>query len=720
MWSNLDKKSDNSFSVVSLCYDIPDGTHRVFDYILDHIHTTLIWKWMSPNALLQTLYDKLLDWKVDDTKINWFYLWKNWLILQWIWREDAVITYEEILAQEVNLMVKKKSLQEREKRAENIQKAIQYIFHENKWLLWNDEINHDDILDTKEFWEDLDWLTLKGLQRMFDIEFNGLQKIYNIQWETQKQIWFIKAEIQYKVGIGDTYDWWARYFSMKSWNIQRRVDYIVEHSSYDELFTYINQLNHDLEDNEKTETIALEYQNKRCMEQLYETTFQRLEKEMPDSKYFLEFAKCITWRWKSIEYSVEKHSYLYNKYWLQPYESLPIMTEYKDVDLANRALMYVMYMEGGVISRVQDSIWEVDVYDPYVWKKEPSKVIAETFTLLSNNTSKGRLDWPKKLLKDAWLSSLIWTSKKYTELTFSEKVELWALARINKLLQKVKDRQKDKWAEEKLIEYRSLISEIPWLINESLEWANDSFSDHFDSPFLGFDWKTSLDLWLEGQNAEVFDLYQRLNWNEKSLQWSEKTRDKYLPWKGALTLWLWLAVWWYYFWPIFAAAKLGEIASAWTVFSAWAKTWAAVWALSVIFSGEAYATEEEAIVNALSQVSVDAVASWVFAMWWFAALQKAGNVAPDFISVSKASWLDKGIIWTEIWVTWFLVSPVVSSIVKRHFSLNNFDPDLTSYDKQLRLKQKRDNETIQNEEKKFQVARDSIGHILRNIEESRY
>jgi len=569
---------------------------------------------------------------------------------------NAIFSLSELQEDQLQWVLKWDSKEQLEAEVHNIHDAIENIYYENTGFIWNGEIDDEDILQTDKYGKDLKGKTLRELKNLLDIKNTKLYKVYDITRESTKKQQLLKNEIRYFVGIGNNYEWGAKYFALSQNDIQKKVQKLIENMSFEEIFLYITQVNKDIENNDRKSDLVNQT-NLKLIHALYQRTFLKLKKENAKNKDFIGFIKAVTWRGDITE--GENGDFEYTQ--------LEIDTTYKSIDIANKALIHLMYRENGVLQGIEKNIETVVVEDPEVSEQSPASIIGNTITQLEK-ISPWIPNYGQQILIQAGLWKLVWTSKSYNELNFEEKLNIGILHRVSQQIQKdgVEMCKQPKYVHQLMGKF----------LQESFDELNDSLSDNFDSSILDWNGKSANDLWLTWDTAEIFELYQDINGNNWLFHLSDKNADRVTPWMGTVVLWVWLIAGAIVFAPVIAAA------AAWTavwwgaLFLAWAKVGAVVWIASTLLSEKGYDTTEEAVVDSMSQIATDTVVGGAFAWVGLSYLIRIGKVNPNLL-VGKEAWMtqagiaDKWFIAGEVAVTGFVISPAVGAQVEKWYTENH-------------------------------------------------
>lgn len=562
--------------------------------------------------------------------------------------EEKTINYTELENLLLKDILKTEKKEDIEKRVANLTWAIEKIFYDNNFLI-NWEIDDKDKLKTSKFWKDLMYKNLRELKEMLDIENEKLYQVYDITWEARKKQDLLKKEIDFYAGVWDDYEWWAFYFKMTTEDIRKKVWELWKSMTTEELFEYIKNVNNNISDNFKRSDMV-ETTNLKLISWLYDYTFDRLKKENASNKDFIDFIKLITWRWKL---EIDKKE-LYDKKQDFDYKSIDVSENFKDQIIANNALIYVMYKKWWLIEEI-NSKKEVKLEDEELEWKTPWTILNEAKNLFNlNNPNKEENIW-EKIVENLWYKKEL--DKPYKDLSFKEKVKIWSLARIIKELKNLKPEE---------IKNPQILKELSQkVVSESFEDLNESLSSNFNESLFDWNWTSAKDLWLTWTNAEIFGLYQDINWNNWLLDW----KDTNELWLGAIVLWISLVAWMWILLPVLGAWAAAFTFQAWLI--AWAQIWAVSWIASQVFSHKWYDTYTEWTIDVSSKLAIDISVSSIMTASWLQVLKSAWLAFnPDLLFSAKAwnvAWLiDKWFILSEVLATMY-ISGKVDSYIKKEF-----------------------------------------------------
>lgn len=556
-----------------------------------------------------------------------------------------------------------------EKRVANLNWAIEYIFFSNNFLFeW--EINDKDKLKTRRFWNDLKYKNLKELKELLDKENQKLFRIYDITWESKKKQDLLKQEIKIYTWVWDEYEWWAKYFELSFEEIQNKVESLCDTMDIDQVFSYMQWTKDQMNSNFKRAS-SVERSNNKLINILYSYSFERLKKEDASSDKFIKLIKIMTWRWKLELKNTKDYEKMQEFDYESWYLTFEMSSNFNNALLANSILIYLIFREKWwFIERIKEK-QDVNIEDDALKWRSPRAIISESKKLFAPFAEKS---WFKEneLLVKLWYWEYINTNKKYNELTFNEKVEIWALARIINYI---------KGNNLNINDIKDLDQIWKKLSEQAFKDLNESLSDNFDWywSFLNIWSVDAKDLWLYWAEAEIFELYQDINWND----WIFDLKDDNVPWLRALSIWLGIIAWIIILWPAIAAAW-----AAWTFYwaalswiVAWAKLWLVTSVISQGLSNKWYDTYEEMFLDVWSQLLIDIILSAIFTWAWLGLLKALWlKLNPDLLLsieawTTKAWFIDKSFIIWEV-LTTMIVSGYISEEVKRKYEEFYIDKDL--------------------------------------------
>ena len=590
---------------------------------------------------------------------------------------------------------------ESEEKIANILHAIEAIYSKNDGLLWDGEINDEDIIKSTAFnihWMDLRNKNLNELREELDMEKKQLFQVYEITWETHQKQEILKKELEHFGWIWWISEWGARYFSLSDTEIDTKVKGLLSTMwSTHEIFDYIRMINKQIRRNRKKSDMVNQV-NGKLIEALYQFTFQRLKDENAPNKDFIECCKVVTGRWKA---TWNKDGFLY--------ESLAMEEKMKDYQLGNEIIIHLMMKDGWVFESMKQ---EFSIEDPEVDTAEtPSSIISSSMATLRELWKK--MPEPKsaeQLLVDIRLPDVQSIEGEYNDLSFSEKIDLWALVRIIDVIETT--------GYEEVVNNPQKFQEK--LINSSKDAYKDlnkDLSDHFDGTNVNLSmwqgWLSFLnmnfwgmeaaDLGLSGEFWEVFNLYQDMNGNSWFLDWSDEMQDFLSPsLAGMATLTASFIIFG------IAVASLPATVTVWSVMLAWAAAWAWVWLISSVLWSQWYDTKWEAITDTASIMTADA-ALWAITFWLWnkfvwrqfitdaawnvlknEAWQAMRHTLKTIPLLSKTGLKEMFIFWwSEMAANMWFVAPFISSPLKEKvFTWNHFDTKDYRYENWKRIVRK--------------------------------
>jgi hypothetical protein len=620
-------------------------------YFKTYITIRLLKKWFSLNNILATRY-----------KNNKFYIYlDDWTNFDFTLKDIQTIFLNKILN-----WVKKETI---EKEIIDITNAVKAIHKNNKWTFYNDDINDkdiitDDLIKKYNLDKNLKWKNLKQLKQSLDLNKNKIGKVYNITWESNKYIELLKFEVTHYMWTTDEREGSAQYIGMSNKEIQKIVWPLVNKMSYKELFIYLRDLHKNMDDNinhwnYKKSDMAKQV-NRKLFDNLYKFSFERLKRENASNKSFIELIKVMSGRWARI-LTLESEKFEYDKLEWDPI--------FRDMTMANKIMIYVMQKPWGVIEeiiKIKNWIDKIEVKDKELNWKTPSSIMAEAETVFSKFWKNQWKSW-NQLLKDMNFDKLIWIKKPYNELSLEEKIKLGAVARMTKIIENI--------SIEEVKEDPSILHVKLWdTMKESFEWINETLENQFDKDNW-FSWNNAKDLWLSWDIAEIYDLYQDINWN-LLFDLSDDNWFNNFTWSWTATLAFGIIAAWA------AILLLPAWAATLAILWAWALAWAIWWLMSNIFWKQWYDSFNEWALDIIATMSADAVLwafffLWSIRFWWSSKIFK--DKAVDILTLKitdKKNLFDMALFWwIETFANAILLNPIISAELKNYFIENHFDTD---------------------------------------------
>ena len=726
--SELGNNSDLSYFLIS---------DKLMDFqVIDNIVINFSQKWLFDNKIkklnkwnLESIIElSIIEWSINKKEIAavWYIDWKlnislkNWEIKIF----DLKKQLDKVLLKSI---LQNTTKEEIEKKVANLNGAIEKIFSNNNiWINWEIEKNDKLIpLETwkfkglkeiqnkktiAKFWIDLKDKNLKDLKSLLDVENKKLFAVYDITWETHKKQDLLKQEIKIYTWIWDDYEWGANYFWLSSSEINNKVEKLWSSMSIDEVLSYTRTIKGQMEWNFYRSDMV-EQINLKLINILYDYSFKRLKSEKAPNNKFIELIKIMTWRWK-LELDKDKNKKYADRQKFD-YESkiltFEMSSNFNNTLFANSILIHLMYKEEWwlineirdkkdlnidnkqldwkkpLISKIKEKV-DINIEDKQLDWKSPSQVLEELKSLFN-------YEWWNKILKILWYNEKL--NKPYKDLKFNEKIEIWALARIIKKINEIKSTNKlesnphgiwddnhstiesnSNFFNPRSLDFAELSKQIT---DETLTDLNESLSDSLDWEWWIFNvWsKSAKDLWLFWAEAEIFELYQGINWNN----WIHDFKDESVPWLWTIAFWISLTAWLIILWPALWAmawTTVFETFLIWLV--AWWKMWLAGSAAFQWLSHKWYDTYEEWFIDVCTQVWIDVILSGAFTATWFSTLRYMWvNINPDLLFSWKAwttkEWLiDKSFIASEVYAT-MIASWFVSEEIKRLYIEHHTDTD---------------------------------------------
>ena len=628
-----------------------------FDYIdisdsinkLDSINYHLYQKWFFKNSINKFQFNNFLSSFFKQKNINPWDIIKiksenNKIFLKLKYNKEISFSYLNFQNYLLSWILKNEKKEDIEKKIKSINKAIESLFDENNWFFYNKTLDKNDrineeIIKKYNIDKNLKWKNLKELKQLLEIENKKLYKVYEITWETDKKKELLKKEISFFASVWDRYEWATKIISISQQEINQKVNEIAKEMSNQELLDYIKYINKEIDSNWKYSELTKQV-NLKLVHALYKYAFESFKRQNLENKFFIKLIKVITWRWKL---ELDKNENYKNKQEFD-YKSLDMKEEFKDTILANNILLYVMYKKWWLLEKINKQKKDLDVEDDELEWKTPTKMINDSILFFDKIWWKKIKDYWKQVVESIIWNDLLSTKKDYNELSYEEKIKIWVLARIfNKLV--LSNNLSELNSPEKI---KKLSEE---LFNKTISDLADKVSDNFSESLWDWNWTSAEDLWLKWTEAEIFELYQDINWNQWLFDWKDENK----LWKWAILFWITAAAWLLIMWPILMWWVAAFTFQAWLL--AWAEIGAVSWISEQLLSDKWYDSFWEWVVDISSQISIQIILSALFTATWLQTLKKLNLwFNPDLLFsmeawFTKAWWIDKSFIVWETWAT---------------------------------------------------------------------
>lgn len=559
-----------------------------------------------------------------------------------------------------------------EKRVLDIQAAIKSVYDDNDWYFFDGEIDEQDKVKKGPY----KWKSLLDLQELLKSDTQTLAEIYEITGKSQKKREMLRTQIEMLAWVGDLYEWGARVFSLSETELSTRVKDHISGMSIEDIFLEMIHFNEKINSNWRKSEMVRQV-NLKLMNAFYIQTYERLIKEKSPNTIFIRFVEIITWR-----ATIEKTANGRNGWKDRKINTrISFDNAMANYDIASKALLYVMHRPEGVLDTIIKEKQELAPWDPEVEDKSPQVIVEDFKTTLQSRNPEIEDFGNTTLIKSGFHFLIDLKESDYHKLSFEEKTAIWALYRITNILKAMGDGE---------IDPQALHNEIVKTSQDAFVALENDMNDTFDGKnldlwiahpnFFGYN---SNDLWLTGEMAQIFDLYQDIHGNSWFFDLHDANKDWFQePW-NVVTLWVWIMAWVILI-PIIAPWTV--LAMAWT----WALIWLATWISSTITSRQGYDTYDEAALDITSQLIYEVISSAAFmgAFWWF--LKSAGMLNPNWklrfdydMLFSKEAWwkwwiIDKSFIVSEV-IAWMFANKVIIDYVKSQFPENNFDTNTRKY-----------------------------------------
>ena len=278
--------------------------------------------------------------------------------------------------------------------------------------------------------------------------------------------------------------------------------------------------------------------------------------------------------------------------------------------------------------------------------------------------------------------------KHYDKLSLQQKVEISTLVRLMEAQKE--NPEKDLW---------ELLQTVAKTWYETVITA---LNENFDASLFDWNWKNSKDYWLKWTEAEIFDLFNDIQWN-----WLFDFSDRTLSTlKEVGKIWGMLGVWivsWVIAGPIVLAAWLAWI---WSAVATWMAIWATCTTAWALLNMQWYDTKWDATKDLWSDLVVNSLLWWIWA-WatakfgkdlskWLSVWAVATNTwieGTDFLAGTLAEkYRQELILWKEAnlgemiqnWLVIFLAGKAGGKLIEKTWSIRNseyYKSDFETWDK---------------------------------------
>ncbi len=553
-----------------------------------------------------------------------------------------------------------------EARIWTILDAIEWIYNDNDGIIFDGEINHEDVVTNGP----LKGKKLQELREILDVEKKQLYEIYHVNNDTHKQQKLLKREINLFTWVGDLYEGGAQYFALGDKEIQQKVGLLIQGMSTHETFSTIIDYNKKINSNWRKSDMVKQV-NAKLMTAFYIQTLDHLQKNNASNQDIFHFVRIITWR-ENIQTTYRD---LYSEKTIT--SKISFDNDMANYDIASKALLYAMHRPGGVFDEIQKTKKGFEFGDPEIEGMSPISVVTQATEQL-NKLQPNNPEFWTNVIKVANFGDLLTTQKTYQELSFDEKIQLWAIYRIGKYLSDLSpEKQKDA---EVIHDYIKKTSAEAFTVLEedfNQEFDGTSINLWIANPnFFGAD---AEDLWLTGDFAEIFSLYQDIHGNSWFFDLHDANQDWFQSPSNIATLGVGIVAW-------VVALAVAPATIAWLTL-AWAGMWLATGITSLITSRKWYDTYKEAIIDSGIQLTYEIISSAAFMGIFGGFLKKIWAIDPITnklkISVdllfsrqawSKAGLGDKFIIFAEV-ISGMMGNGIVTGYIKQQFPESYFDTD---------------------------------------------
>ena len=485
-------------------------------------------------------------------------------------------------------------------------KTMHNVFRKNE-KEWFGEIDKDEkkvLLESEKILSK----QLKRLTLQISIATEQWVDIWDMQDNLRK---WNKQYLKMLVWVWDKYEWAGSVFAkLREDRLKETVPVLVESMNSKESLKYLSSIHRRIDDNDfQSDNVKSSYQT--FTKQLHRQIFEKIkkidgqhEKKVYDeeAKNLLRLAKIITWRQWNID------------------------DELKDPQLSSEIVVHLIYKKDWIMKKLGEKI---KIEDEKVGNKAPWEIVKEF---------KGKFkqwEWAK-VLQMMWFKDIstekFESKKQYEKLSLQQKVEVSTLVRLMEAQKE--DPKKDLW---------ELLQTVAKSWYETVIWA---LNENFDASFFDWNGKGSEDYWLKWTEADIFNLFNDIQWN-----WLFDFSDETM-WtlKEAGKIWAMLGVW-LVAWLITAPILIATTTLAWVSLAV--ATWVSIWATCTtawaLINMQGYDTKWDAWKDLVSDLFFNSLFWWIWA--WVTA--KFGKDIWREIAKSnliKELWKE----WIEkLWKEWF-------------------------------------------------------------------
>lgn len=498
-----------------------------------------------------------------------------------------------------------------------------FVQNDNEFF---DELNKNDRLRSEKYWKNLVWMNLIELQNLFKKWIDEIKNYPRENLSTKVTNDLIKQEKLYLemiMWVWDIYEWWAKLLKENTKEFTRLTQDIVQMSWNREILDYLKELHQKIDlNNYQSTTVEKSYNF--LTESLHRLVLEKLIKNNASDQDLLYFAKIVTWRGSNIDDNL------------------------RDQALANEALLYIMNREKGIIEKLNKS-WSIEISDEKVIDKKPSKIVNELKDnfYISYWKQLESLKTFSNILIKSWYNDVlnIDEDNEYQDLTFQQKTKISVLYRVLEKLKEWKTLSEQTKQLDLTDNYNYSLQEFARLFNLVAQDYRDDVTETIEESFWSNNpfwwewfwfWKDASDMELEWLDAEIFDIFQDINWN-----WLLDFSDTSIGY---------MKTWGKFAWVIAIAVAVPFIIVAWATAAAW-------WAAAVAAATAAW--------TAWFWTAAGLASMWIVAQWaaaWWAATLASMAINPHWYDTMWEAAVDISsdlIVWSATWAAgWVLLKKV--------------------------------------------------------------
>jgi len=535
--------------------------------------------------------------------------------------------------------------------------ALDALFDKN--LESNRELNRFDILESSVAWmQELQWLNIQEISNLVrkSIERNDarmLEADYTSQGVRDIFLDLKKKYLYMTMWVWKKYEMAASAFLKTGAEVDKILWQVLTAESITQNLDDLRDIHQKIAEN-YGQSITVKKWYKLLLSSLQKMILSKITK--PDNysteeqrQYILEFVSIV--RGKKIV-SQTKWKGKMSRHMRNNYN--PIHDDYKDSDIANQALMYLVTEPKGILEKLQASpLFKME--DEKVWDRFANDIAKKTLDRIDSFEKQYGVallwDTDDQGWKEVFLNL---PNKPYNQLNFQEKILVSYLVRLDTYIESkwTKYAQFHIWQARTNPNYTTeglqdfLIKGFIGVYNDTQKFVSDSFEDNFDAQFSDTStWLSGTEgayFWLNESDSEIITLLNDINW--AGLDISDSVWSMSKIWGKILAV---MALSIALGWPL-ALMMWGWFIAQWTVI------WIVSGPIGNMIMWKDYDTNKELITDITTDAMVNgSIGAWA---WWIARWFASQN-----LNVFSNAWANKNNlifwwdlsagIWFEMWRT---------------------------------------------------------------------